>query len=194
LLIVSYAASVCWKRDNFHDDLQAYFVFPAKMIQTGAMGPDPFCEARLLSLGGMSFLQAIVLSVADARYFRLVEPGVALPLAVVLLFGVARDARASPWAAVLVAFLFLAVRPPAVNAASLVTGLALFLTLLRTLWRVGGPGGLGPRGAILVALVASALCALKTTHVPAAALMVVIAYLLRARRERSRSTSGNTRS
>jgi hypothetical protein len=160
------------------------------MIQTGAMGPDPFCEARLLSLGGMSFLQAIVLSVADARYFRLVEPGVALPLAVALLFGVARDARASPWVAVLVAFLFLAVRPPSANAASLVTGLVLFLTLFRTLWRLRGSGGLGPRGAILVALVGSALCALKTTHVPACALMVVGAYLLRARQERSRAVVG----
>ncbi len=190
MLVQAYAARVCTKTYNVHDDLQAYFVFPAKMIQTGTMGPDPFSEARLLSLGGMSFLQTIVLSVADARYFRLLEPGVALPLAVALLLGVTRDARASPWVAALVAFLFLAVRPPAANAASLVTGLVLFLTLFRTLWRVGGPGGLGRPGSILVAVVASALCALKTTHVPACALMVVSAYLLRARQDRSRAMVG----
>jgi len=184
MLLAAYAASVCSRDYNAHDDLQAYFVLPVKMIQTGSMGADPFSEGRLLSLGGMSFLQAIVLSVADPRYFRLVEPGVALPLAVGLLLGVARDRRASPWAALLAAFLFLSVPAPAKNAASLVTGLALFLTLLRTLFRGDLDENPGTRNAVLVALVAAALCALKTTHVPACALTVVIAGLLRWRNGR----------
>lgn len=191
MLTAAYAAKVCSKDYNPHDDLQGYFVFPAKMIQTGAMGPDPFSEARLLSLGGMSFLQAMVLSVADARYFRLIEPGVAFPLAVALLLGLARDARAGPWAGLLAAFLFLAVPPPAKNAASLVTGLVLFLVLFRTIWWVSDRScDRSPRGEILVALTASALCALKTTHVPACVLMVVVAYLLWAVRERSRAAIG----
>jgi hypothetical protein len=189
LLLVAYAAKVCSKNYNFHDDLQAYFVFPTKMIQTGTMGPEPFSEGRLLSLGGMSFLQAIVLSVADARYFRLVEPAVAFPLAIVLLLGLARDARAGPWAAVLAALLFLAVPPPAANAASMATGLVLFLALFRTLSRVALRVRPGPGGAVLVALTASALCSLKTTYVVACALTVVFAYLLRARRGRSRGSA-----
>jgi hypothetical protein len=191
MLVAAYAAKVCSKDYNPHDDLQGYFVFPAKMIQTGGMGPDPFSEARLLSLGGMSFLQAMILSVADARYFRLIEPGVALPLAVTLLLGLARDARAGPWVELLAACLFLAVPPPAKNAASLVTGLVLFLVLFRTIWRVSDRSCYrSPRGEILVALTASALCALKTTHVPACVLTVVVVYLLWAVRERSRAVIG----
>jgi hypothetical protein len=188
MLFAAYAANVCSTDYNIHDDLQAYFVFPAKMIQTGAMGPDPFSEARILSLGGMSFLHAIVLSVADFRYLRIMEPAVPLLLAVALLLGVARDVRAGPWVAALVALLFLAVPPPTVNVASLVTGLSLFLTLFRTQLRVALRGRPSARSGVLVALIASALCSLKTTHIPACALVVVIACLAQGRDVRSRSS------
>jgi hypothetical protein len=112
MLLSAYAASVCSGRFNPHDDLQAYFVFPEKMIQTGAMGPDPYSERRIVSLGGMSFLHALVLAVADARYLVVVDPGVSLLLAAALVPGLARDARARPWAAVLGVLVLLAVPPP----------------------------------------------------------------------------------
>jgi hypothetical protein len=184
MLLGVYAANVCSTSYNVHDDLQGYFVFPAKMMQTGAMGEDPYSERRLVSLGGMSFLHAIVLSVADSRYFQLVDPGVPLLLGAALLLGMARDARAGPWAAVLVSLLLVAVPRPWANTTSVVTGLALFLTLFRTLARrVPRPG---TAAAVLVALTASGLCSLKSTHIPACALLVAMAYLLRGRLSRSR--------
>jgi hypothetical protein len=186
LLVGVYAANVCSTSYNAYDDLQGYFVFPAKMIQTGALGPDPYSERRLVSLGGMSFLHSIILSVADSRYFQLVDPGVSLPLGVALLLGVARDARAGPWAALLTLLLFLAVPRPWANTTSVVTGLVLFLTLFRTLAREGPRVRPSVPAAVLVALTASGLCGLKSTHVPACALMILVAYLVRGRRSRAR--------
>lgn len=187
-LAVVYAASVCSTRFNEHDDLQGYFVFPAKMIQTGALGPDPYSQRRIQSLGGMSFLHAIVLSVADPRYFGIVDPGISLLLSVALLLGMARVARASTWAAVLAVLLFLAIRPPWANTSSMLTGLALFLALFLTLYRTSFHVWHGGRMALMnatpVALTASALCSLKTTYLPASALLIAAAYSCRAARSR----------
>jgi hypothetical protein len=191
-MAVVYAASICSTRFNDHDDLQGYFVFPVKMIQKGALGPDPYSERRIVSLGGMSFLHAIVLSVADPKYFRVVDPGISLLLSVALLAGIARVARTNRWAAVLAAFVFLLIPPPAANVTSSVTGLALFLTLFLTLYRVSFRIPRGDRMAFLsavpVALTASALCSLKTTHVPATALLIVAVYSIRACSRRTWST------
>jgi hypothetical protein len=181
----AYAANVCSGLFNPHDDLQAYFVFPEKMVQTGAIGEDPYSERRIVSLGGMSFLHALVLAVADTRYLVVVDPGVSLLLAVALVPGLARDARARPWAAALGVLVLLAVPPPRVNVTSLASGLALFLTLYRTLRLVSAGSRAGDRGTVLVALVAAGICSLKSTFVPACALLVVGAYLFEGLASRS---------
>jgi hypothetical protein len=182
-LAVVYAASICSTRFNDHDDLQAYFVFPAKMIHTGALGSDPFSERRILSLGGMSFLHAIILSVADPKYFRIVDPGASLLLSAALLVGIARVARANGWATLLAILFFLMIPSPAANVTSSLTGLCLFLTLFLTLYRTSFPVPRGERmgflSAVPVALTASALCSLKTTHLPAAALLIAAVYSIR---------------
>jgi hypothetical protein len=186
MLLGAYSANVCSTTYNPHDDLQAYFVFPAKMIQTGAIGEDPYSERRLVTMGGMSFLHAVVLSVADSRFFQLVDPGVSLLLGVALILGAARDARASPWAALLAALLFLAVPRPWANTTSVVTGMVLFLTLFRTLAREPPRDRANVPAAVLVALTAAGLCGLKSNHVPACALLVAMACLFRGRESRSR--------
>jgi len=178
-LALTYAASICSTHFNDHDDLQAYFVFPAKMIQTGAFGSDPYSERRIVSLGSMSFLHAVVLSVADPKYYRIVDPGISVLLSVGLLAGTARLARANRWAAVLAIGLFLLIPPPAVNVTSLLTGMALFLTLFLTLYRnhFGIPNRARTlQSTVPVALTVSALCSLKTPHLLAAVLLVTAAY------------------
>ena len=188
--VAVYAASVCATRFNDHDDLQAYFVFPAKMIQNGSLGPDPYSERRMLSLGGMSFLHAIVLSVADAKYSRIVDPGVSFLLCAGLLASIARVARTTVWAALVVMLLLLVIPPPADNTTSCLTGLALFLALFLTLHRIGLDDRAGSntprRAAVAVALLASALCSLKTTHLPATALLILVAYVITAFAARDR--------
>jgi hypothetical protein len=192
-LALLYAASICSTRFNDHDDLQAYFVFPAKMIQTGSLGPDPFSERRMLSLGGMSFLHALVLSVADSKYLRIVDPGVPFLLSAALLASIARAARANEWEALLALLVFLLVPPPADNTTSCLTGLCLFLTLYLTLFltlrRSGFAAPLRRRwfsSAVPVALLAAGLCSLKTTHLPATVLLVLAAYSIRVVGSRNR--------
>jgi hypothetical protein len=190
VLAAVYAASICSTHFNDHDDLQAYFVFPAKMIQTGSLGPDPYSERRLLSLGSMSFLHAIVLTVADSKYLRIVDPGASLLLSAALLAAIARAARADKWAALLAVLLFLSIPPPAGNTTSCFTGLCLFLTLFLTLYRIGlgarPHDRIGYLGAVPVALTASALFSLKTTHVPAGVLLILAAYVVKAWSSRER--------
>ena len=181
-----YAASVCSTHFNAHDDLQGYFVFAAKMIQNGAMGPDPYSERRIVSLGGMTFLHATVLGVADPRYVGVVDPGVGLLLSAMLLAGAARCARTDRWAALLVLCLVVAIPSPRANTTSVLTGLALFLTLFLTLYRMLFRPSPGLRATILaavpIALTAAALCCLKTNHLPATVLLVAAWYGIRLAR------------
>jgi hypothetical protein len=182
-LTIFYAASICSTRFNDHDDLQGYFVFPAKMMQTGALGPDPYSERRILSLGSMGFLHALVLSMADPKYTRIVDPGISLLLGGALLAGFARLARAPSWAAILAAFVLVLIPPPGANVTSAVTGLCLFLTLFLTLCQTAlrvEPGAAGISSAVPISLTAAALCSLKTTHVPATLLLIVAVYSIRA--------------
>ena len=172
IVVVLYAAAVRTTIYNFHDDLQGYFVFPSKMIQTGALGPDPFSERRLLLLGGMSFLHACVLSVADLRYLSIVDAGIGLLLCVGLLLAIAREARANAWLRVGCLLIFLSIPPARANTTSLLTGLALFLALFLTLYRARLRRRLFSQSILPVTLVAAGLCILKTTFVPAAALLV----------------------
>src|SRR5262249_32512327 len=67
---------------NRHDDFHAYIVFPRKMIQTGELGRDPFSVRRMVaSLGGQSFLHALVLAGLQEQNLHLMEPGIGLLLA-----------------------------------------------------------------------------------------------------------------
>lgn len=182
-LTIFYAASICSTRFNDHDDLQGYFVFPAKMLQTGALGPDPYSERRIVSLGAMGFLQTLVLSVADPKYTRIVDPGISLLLGVALLAGIARLAPAPAWTSILAGFVLVLIPPPAANVTSAVTGLCLFLTLFLTLCKTAlrvEPGAAGISSAAPISLTAAALCSLKTTHVPATLLLIVVVYSIRA--------------
>ena len=68
-------------------DDPAYTLFPNRMLQTGAIGIDPFSDRLTASaLGGESFLQALVLAVLPVEYIHVVDPGLAyLAMGVVIL-------------------------------------------------------------------------------------------------------------
>jgi hypothetical protein len=73
--------------------------------------------------------------------------------------------------------------PPTANVTSAVTGLCLFLTLFLTLCQTAlrfRPGAAGISSAVPISLTASALCALKTTHLPATLLLIVAIYSIKA--------------
>lgn len=155
---------------NSNDDLQAYAVFPLKMLQTGTQGLEPFSERRLLSLGGQAFLQCFALLTGSDRALNVIDPALCLVVAVKLFAELLRGLGA-PRRALLV-FVPLLVAPPKMNVSALFTGVVLFLALFRTL----DPReelARGARGVALVGLLGAGLMSLKASFVAPLALYLL---------------------
>jgi hypothetical protein len=189
LALIQYAGSVSVVRHdspsgfagavrfNQADDFQAYFVFPEKMLQLGSMGRDPFCARRVeSSLGGQSFLDTFVLSVLSAQHLHMLDPGLALLLIMGLLWGHFKERGTSPtWSLALLLF-FVLIDPPTVNIASLYTGTTLFLSLCRTFAWKALPTSRFLSRTLIIALLASAICSLKSTFIPACAALLACSF------------------
>ena len=182
LSLFHYASTVSIAENAFpwlnpHDDLYAYIVFPQKMLQTGALGPDPFSERRLTSaLGGQSFLHTFVLSMRSIHNLHLLDPGLGLVMVAGLLAGYCRQRRSPPELALLIILFFFALPVIVVNITTVTLGQVLFLSLFRTLdWKTLSAYPLLSR-AFLIALLAAAICALKSSFIPACAILFICSY------------------
>lgn len=181
VLVLQVAASITGTVDtvhttpsfDHHDDRQAYLAFPRKMLATGALGSEPFEPRRMLSLGGQPFLQTLVVAALPLRSLHLLDAGVAMVILVGLVVGWVRRHRIDPRLGLLAVAVTLAL--PHVqhrgNTSALLTGAVFLLAWYRLLADGIGPPA-APRTAAAVALIAAALCAVKSTFVPAAAAML----------------------
>ena len=152
-----------------HDlDDPAYTLFPVRMLQTGSLGIDPFND-RLTSssLGGSSFLQALVLAVLPFEYIHVADPGLAyLAMGVMIL----TMRRLSAPARLSLAVFFATYPTSAINASAIAVPVVLLVAIARLLRR--------PRSASLVrsslgvALLLGALLSLKSTLIPGGVLVV----------------------
>ncbi len=167
----------------FHDDQVAYLIFSEKMIQTGSLGSDPFSLRRVeTSLGGQAFMHAFLLGVLSRKNLFIIDPGLSVVISLGLLWGYMKrlksENRGMPeGAALLVLLFFLLVPPPRTNTTALVLPLALFISLFRTLdWQ-----GLENRhfavNAFIIALLTAAVCSLKSTLIPPAAILFASTYI-----------------
>jgi len=162
---------------NWHDDFHGYFVFPKKMLQTGSLGPDPFSERRIVScLGGNYFLHTFILSMLSVKNLNLIDPGLGIIIAVGLLLGYFKN-KGTPKRAAVFILLFLLLTPiPKVNTTALMIPLALFLSFCRTLdWKGLETGGFIVN-AFIIALLAAAICSLKSTFIPTCAILFILSY------------------
>ncbi len=159
-----------------HDDEQAYLVFPEKMLATGSMGPEPFEARRMLSMGGQSFLQALVLSGLPLRAVHVVDMGVAPLILLGLALGFGQRHRLDPRLTLVAVVLILVLPHPAMrgNTSALLTGVVLLVSWFRLEADEVLPAVGFPAAAVLTALTASALCALKSTFVPAAVTFLLV--------------------
>jgi len=155
---------------DHHDDRQAYLVFPMKMLELGGMGEEPYDARRLISLGGQSFLQTLVLAALPLRSIHMLDGGIALLLCIGILATLLRRLEVAPRLRALV--LLFAVLVPQLaargNTTAVLSGAALLLA-----WFHLQTGDLLPlerpvRNGLAIALLASAMCALKPTLIPAA--------------------------
>jgi len=160
-------------RFNQADDFQAYFVFPEKMLELGSIGRDPFCARRVeSSLGGQSFLDTFVLSILPVQNLHILDPGLGLLLIIGLLWGYFKERGTPPAWSLALLLVFVWMDPPTVNIASLYTGMALFVSLYRTLdWKTLPASPFLSR-TLIIALTAAAICSLKSTFIPACGVLL----------------------
>ncbi len=197
--LLQYSGSVCGTIDttnerppfDVHDDAQAYLVFPEKMLATGSLGADPFEPRRVLSLGGQSFLQTLILAARPVRTLHLLDEGIALLVLAALVAGSGRRLRVEPRLC-LAAVLLLLTRPHLLmrgNTSALLTGVTLLLAwFLLELDRTPGSAR-HPGQWILTALLAAAACTVKSTFIALAVpfFLVLTAADLWRREERRRA-------
>lgn len=176
-IVVQYAGSVHTQHFNLHDDYHAYFVFPHKMLQMHSMGPDPFSERRILSLGGQSFLHTLILSMLGEENLHIIDPGVALIVVSGLLLGYFRDKRIPKRKAAFLSMLFFFVPFPQANTTSAVTSTALMLSLFRVLDRNKLNLTGRTSNACIIALVTAALCSLKSSNIPFCGVLLLSSYI-----------------
>ena len=179
---VKYTRSVYSNEFNIHDDYHSYLVFPEKMIQTHTLGQDPFNTRQMTaSLGGASFLQTLILCMFPLDFICCMDEGVGL-LIIVLLLLFYREGGDLFGCRLFLVFILLAT--PLLflfkaNVTSLLIPIALFLCLFRAY-----EGDLFCpqhyiRNAIIVSLVVSALCTLKSSNIIALGCFCVFGYRVR---------------
>lgn len=117
---------------NGADDSSAYYVFIREIVHSGALGPQPFSERRLFTLGGHFPFAALADSIFGVAGAAIVDPGLGLALVATLLYKRA-VARRTPVLVAGVVFLALAaqllVESPVKNTVPCVLPLAFILAL-----------------------------------------------------------------
>jgi hypothetical protein len=177
LILIEYAGWVHAHRFSEIDDYPGYLVFPQKMIQTGAMGADPFSERRFSSLGGQPFLQTLILCTLKTGNLNLIDPGIALIISVGILIGYLNQKKLSKYLSVFLLIVFLILPYPKANITSTVTPVALFLSFFILLDNEKLKFNSFLANACLIALVTAAICALKSTLIPPCILLFVSSYV-----------------
>jgi hypothetical protein len=95
LIFVFYILGAVSQIRNAHDDEEGYYAFAVKMAETGELGMDPYSERRLVtSLGGQSFLDAVVVLFRPVWFLNLIDSGAAF---LILTFSVFLLAQAKKW-------------------------------------------------------------------------------------------------
>jgi hypothetical protein len=159
-----------------HDDYQAYLAHPIKMLQTGGIGDDPFSERRLSSLGGQAFLQALPGAMIGPEHFRLMDSGLALLILLGLTVEFARRQKLPPKSIYLLLLWLLLAIPPDINITTMLVGSVLFFYLFLLLSSQNATA-FDPGRMLAIGLTVAAICACKSTLVPAVVMILAFHFL-----------------
>jgi hypothetical protein len=187
LILIQYAGWVYTGRLNFanmvyadgfntSDDYHAYLVFPHKMLQLGSIGLEPFSERRMVSLGGQSFLHTLILSVLSDTNLNLIDPALPLLIIVGLILGYFRENKVSIHRVIFTILVVVLIAVPKANTTSMMVPVALFLSLFRTLDSKEIDRNSWLANAFIIALISAALCTLKSSLIPASAIVFAVSY------------------
>ncbi|MCX6343492.1 MAG: hypothetical protein NT018_00290 [Armatimonadetes bacterium] len=176
----AYMGNVWTTGFNDNDDYHAYLVFPHKMLQTGAMGDDPFSERRLVtSLGGQSFLHTLALCRLPNEAMGVVDPGVSLLLLALLMLEIGTHCKCNRFLTLTLVAAPLCIAMPKVNSSSLVSGLLLLLTTYVLLSTQGTKEKWKAGSVVMLSMLLAGMCALKSTFIPVAAFIVITHLIVR---------------
>ena len=192
MCVVAYASCVCLCESpygdyrlrqrftlNPWDDLNGgYVTGPLRLLSEGNVGDDPFNAYRSHALGGLAVLQSFVLLFLPPTFIHLLDPGLAILTLLFLLYGIGR-ARSWPlWLAPALLLFCLALKTHCVNASTQLLPTVFLLVLYDALDELAMQPRVGRSRLIVVALLASALIALKNTLAPGTCLLLVIVLIL----------------
>jgi hypothetical protein len=174
--LLQYVGSICNIHFNSNDDFVAYFPFAKQILDTGTLF-DPFSTRRVMSFGGHSLLQAVVLAGSAGFRLHMLDQGICLLAAALLILGCKRKGH-SGLPALLALIILLTLRDIRANTYSEMSGVVLFYGLYRTLmWLDEQPGDQRwVSSACIVALVASATCTLRSNYMAVCIPMVALSY------------------
>jgi hypothetical protein len=170
---IQYLASIWNIEFNPNDDFIAYFPFAKQILQQGTLF-DPFSTRRAMSLGGQSFLHALVLAGVPGFRLHLLDQGICTVMAALLLFG---DARESRWPRLLALLVLITLPDIRANTYPQMSGTVIFYGIYRTLAWLDGAERTVLRNALIVALVGSAACTLRSNFIAVAVPLLAISYL-----------------
>lgn len=173
-LLIRYASVVHYQAFSCGDDDIAYFPFISRLLQTGTL-LDPFSLRRLAAYGGQTFLQALIGATGSEDNAFLMDRGIAVCVSLGLTLGFYRNRPGLGVLPYALTLLLIFVLPfPLLNSASQTTGLAMFLTLFRTLERSPDPARIASKTIWLIGMIVAATASLRAHFLLAGALTIVV--------------------
>ena len=184
IILARYSFAVSFFSFQGDDDQHGYMVFPAKMLQTGSLGNDPFSERRVeSSLGGQYFLHAIILSATAFKNLHLTDNGLGYLILVFLLIGFLKEKKVDRRLGLGMVFLLAVISSPVVNITANYTAAAVFFLFFRLSYQIlEFKNNSALRNALLIALPLAALCVLKSTFILVSVILFIGHYFILYRR------------
>ena len=173
---------------NPHDDMHSYLVSVARMLQTGSLGLDPFNDRLMVSsLGAQNFLNALAIAPLPFDSVHLADNGLALVALTLSTAAIALRAGLTPSLAASLMLIPLAIDWGYSNISANITAAGLLLGLGSSIYvlKASPSPATKIRSLAPTAILLAAVCAVKSTMIPAAAIflaMFVSIELLRQRR------------
>ena len=182
VFLIKYVPVVSNNNFNPYDDYQGYVALASQLKQTGYLGNQPFSERKVISsLGGQEFLDTFVSFPLSWNNLQLLDQGVGVIIFIFLLLEllVRRKAITKRLGAVAI-FTFLLISFPIENITSQIIALC-FMTALMEFFFIAEDftDNHFVLNAGTIALLFSAVCALKSSFIPEAAMLFMALYFYR---------------
>ncbi len=163
-------------RHNLIDDFTVYGFLPHQMLETGTC-IDPYSWRRLSSLGGQSFMHALILAGSGFPYLQLFDRALCSALSIFMVAGlmVSRGVGGSlPARAFLVLFTLFPL--PCLNSGAISSAICLLLTVLLSIERVEALRLTPIKFGALLGLLFAAYVSLKANHLLVTALFIPLLF------------------